>query len=328
MSPTPVLTDQPGPEHILDGLNAAEAPGDLAAGAGCEDHPATVRQAQRRQRLAFFSKPGRVCLHLHSAGGAGHLQLSRDAIQIYVPLERAQYRVMRQSASDSNLLCHLSSRDVLVIPASDRHSVLQLQRGELISLSLTDGFMRDTLGQAPPCFQETSSVRDAFISTAALQLRNALRSCASLSTSFAEAVATVITYRVGLASPTAKCIGNQSLAPAFTGGQIQRIEALIDDHLSQEISLAQLAAHSQLSAWHFLRRFQASLGISPHAFITQRRLMRARLLLECSALSISQIALEIGMSHSHFSRSFLHQCGHSPREYRRHRQSAITEQLT
>jgi len=71
-----------------------------------------------------------------------------------------------------------------------------------------------------------------------------------------------------------------------------------------------------LSMWHFLRRFSASHGLSPHAFITQRRLARAKELLAKTNLSIVEIALAVGMSHSHFSRTFLAQFGMAPREFR------------
>jgi AraC family transcriptional regulator len=66
-----------------------------------------------------------------------------------------------------------------------------------------------------------------------------------------------------------------------------------------------------------MRRFNASCGVSPHEFITQRRLSRARNLLSDSKLSVAEIALEIGMTHSHLSRTFLRRFGLSPREFRR-----------
>ena len=115
--------------------------------------------------------------------------------------------------------------------------------------------------------------------------------------------------------------GAAGSAPARTFGhfpqsQLARIERFIEEHLDEPISLAALAELVDLSMWHFMRRFNASHGLSPHEVITQRRLARAQRLLSDSKLTITEVALEIGMSHSHFSRSFLRRYGLSPREYR------------
>jgi AraC family transcriptional regulator len=65
-----------------------------------------------------------------------------------------------------------------------------------------------------------------------------------------------------------------------------------------------------------MRRFNASYGISPHAYIAERRLAKAQVLLGESRMSITEVAIEVGMSHSHFSRTFLRRFGVSPREFR------------
>jgi AraC family transcriptional regulator len=91
----------------------------------------------------------------------------------------------------------------------------------------------------------------------------------------------------------------------------------VDRHMDDPIHLGVLAEVLHMSTWHFVRRFTVSEGIPPHAYIKQRRLSRAKNLLLESNISILDVALEIGMSHSHFSRSFLRRFGTSPREFRR-----------
>ena len=71
-----------------------------------------------------------------------------------------------------------------------------------------------------------------------------------------------------------------------------------------------------MSLWHFMRRLNATLGVSPNEFITARRMKRAKALLTDTPMTVSQVALEVGLSHSHFSRQFLKHCGVSPREFR------------
>jgi AraC-like DNA-binding protein len=149
----------------------------------------------------------------------------------------------------------------------------------------------------------------------------ALRNGGRPSPAFADAIATVIAYRVGLGAATGRGALGQESVPAFSSAQLARIERFVGEHLDQPIRLLTLAEFTDLSVWHFLRRFSASYGLPPHAFITERRLARAQALLAESKLTITEIALEIGMSHSHFSRTFLKRFGVSPREFRRQRQS-------
>jgi AraC-like DNA-binding protein len=271
-------------------------------------------------RSLAFSDPGRFELYCHRSGPAVYAEEAHDTIQICVPLEHAQYSVSRQSETGRTLVHHMGSRDILAIPIGQPHSVTWKREAGIVSLQLSEDFVSEALDGTKLHLPDTLTVRDAFVSTAAIEIRDALSAGPSLSPAFAEAIATLIAYRVGTATATCKAIANGAGAPAFTHGQMDRIERFIDEHLDQCISLTMLADQSKLTLWHFLRRFQATLGISPHAFITQRRLIRAQFLLARSESSISRIAMEIGMTHSHFSRSFLNKFGQSPREYRRQQQ--------
>jgi AraC family transcriptional regulator len=138
---------------------------------------------------------------------------------------------------------------------------------------------------------------------------------------FAEAIATAIAYRVGLGAAVGRGVRAGESVPPLSASQLVRVERFIEEHLDQPISLAALAKLVDLSMWHFMRRFNASHGLSPREVITQRRLARAQKLLSESKLTITEVALEIGMSPGHFSRIFLQRYGLSPREHRCQRPS-------
>jgi len=70
------------------------------------------------------------------------------------------------------------------------------------------------------------SVRDAFVSAAAIEFRNALCVGPSLSPTLAGAFAALITYRVGAAAARSKGVGDRVGAPAFTPVQMTRIRAI------------------------------------------------------------------------------------------------------
>jgi AraC family transcriptional regulator len=239
-------------------------------------------------------------------------------LQVCVPLEGALYRVVRSSETGRRLVQDLGSRDVLVVPAGQPHAVLWRRSADVVSLQLCRPFITQALGVEGLSLRDTFTVRDAFISAAALQLRAALRADGRVSPAFAEAMATAIAYRVAVAGSTSGGdIRTTDRAAALSTPQLARVVEFIDEHLDEPITLARLADLLGMSTWHFMRRFKASQGVSPYAFITERRLDRAQALLATSRLSISAIALEVGLSHSHFSRTFLAGVRLSPREYRR-----------
>ena len=113
---------------------------------------------------------------------------------------------------------------------------------------------------------------------------------------------------------------------ALRGGlapwQQRRARELIDARLDGALPLAELAQACRLSVRHFARAFRQSTGQSPHRWLTERRLEKARGLLESSARSLSEIAAETGFaSQSHFTRIFTRRVGTSPGAWRRDRWS-------
>jgi AraC family transcriptional regulator len=242
-----------------------------------------------------------------------------DTVQICVPLARALYSVVRQSETGRRLVHHLGSRDTLVVPAGQPHSVNWRRQANVVSLQVSDAFIAHALGVSRLHLPDTFTVRDPFISAAAAELHDSLCVEGRPNLVFAEAIATLIVCRIGARTPGNGGIRAKELVPAFSASELARIERFIEERLDQTITVAMLANLTGLSMWHFMRRFNASHGLSPHNFVALRRLLRARELLSDTKLSVSDIALEVGMTHSHLSRSFLLRFGLSPREFRRQR---------
>jgi len=90
---------------------------------------------------------------------------------------------------------------------------------------------------------------------------------------------------------------------------IDFIEANLDD---SSLTIEQIAKAINLSPFYFARSFKKEFGISPHCFILNKRLERAKILLR-GDLPIAQIAQMCGFSdQSHLTRVFKQYLGFTP----------------
>lgn len=93
---------------------------------------------------------------------------------------------------------------------------------------------------------------------------------------------------------------------------------LVRSRISEDISLADMAAVTGLSITHFSHIFKKSMGESPHQFVLQQRVQCAKELLVSLNLRMIDIALACGFkTQQHFARIFRKVCGLSPTEYQR-----------
>ena len=112
-------------------------------------------------------------------------------------------------------------------------------------------------------------------------------------------------------------IGGGGMAPH----KLRRAVGLIDDHLAEEeegrVALRGVAKEVGMSYCHFSRAFKQSMGMNPTNYIAERRIERAKKLLQETELPISEIALRAGFSsQSHFTTSFRRVAGATPQAFR------------
>lgn len=98
--------------------------------------------------------------------------------------------------------------------------------------------------------------------------------------------------------------------------KLQQLKEYINEHLAQDLKLIELAALVQVSPYHFLRLFKQSMGLTPHQYILQRRIEKAKFLLQCSELSIAEIAFRVGFcDQSHLTQYFKRIVGITPKQF-------------
>ena len=99
--------------------------------------------------------------------------------------------------------------------------------------------------------------------------------------------------------------------------RINKVVAYINDHLDESLDLKTLAEVAALSEFHFHRVFKALKGESIGAHISRLRIEAAARLLRYSALSIEDIAFNIGYeTPAALSKAFKNQYGITPTKYR------------
>ena len=137
---------------------------------------------------------------------------------------------------------------------------------------------------------------------------------------YAEALSLVLMHELVRLERTASAAA-RPLSGGLPAWQRKRVVDFIEEHLSEEISLATLAELVNLSLFHFARAFRQSFGMPPHRYHSARRMDRARSLLQRPALSVTQIGAQTGFREtSSFTRAFRKFTGVTPTEYRRHRE--------
>lgn len=105
--------------------------------------------------------------------------------------------------------------------------------------------------------------------------------------------------------------------PECRADSLQPILEHVISTLDQPHSVPTLARRAMMSERTFARRFAAETGTTPHRWLLEQRVLRARELLESSDASVERIARDVGFSSAALLRShFQTVVGTSPQRYR------------
>lgn len=117
--------------------------------------------------------------------------------------------------------------------------------------------------------------------------------------------------------------GNRAPPPARQAGrlatwQARRAKDFLLANLAADVTIEQAADQCSLSRSHFIKAFRHTTGLTPHQWLTARRIERGRELMQTTTMSLAEIAMDCGFAdQSHFNRVFLKVCGISPGAWRR-----------
>jgi AraC-like DNA-binding protein len=102
-------------------------------------------------------------------------------------------------------------------------------------------------------------------------------------------------------------------APGDVLVHLRRARDHADRHYAEPLDLGALAAVAGLSKFHFQRLFRATYGVTPAAYVSQRRIERAQDLLRATNLTVTEVCHAVGFSSlGSFSSRFRDLVGESP----------------
>lgn len=104
---------------------------------------------------------------------------------------------------------------------------------------------------------------------------------------------------------------------AETPELLDQVLGYIEEHLSEKITLADVARHFYISASTITQTFRKRMGVSFYRCVTQRRLIAAKGLI-LKGLSMDEVSTQVGFKdYSSFFRAFKQEFGISPSQYKK-----------
>jgi AraC-like DNA-binding protein len=99
---------------------------------------------------------------------------------------------------------------------------------------------------------------------------------------------------------------------------LRRARDLIDREYAEPLDIDAMAREAGYSRFHFARGFATAYGETPRAYLTRRRIERAKTLLRTANLSVTEVCFLVGFSSlGSFSSRFRELVGEAPSEFQR-----------
>jgi AraC-like DNA-binding protein len=114
---------------------------------------------------------------------------------------------------------------------------------------------------------------------------------------------------------------------AKTGSEVHerlwRARAFINENFQEPLNLDEISQEACLSRYHFLRLFREEFATTPHQYLIDRRIEKAKELLRHRRMTVTDVCFEVGFqSLGSFSTLFRQRVGDAPVNYRQQQREA------
>lgn len=229
-------------------------------------------------------------------------------------LRRGTPTDLLQRQGNTTHFLHWQPGEVIVVPADTPSFWRSSAPRDNIHIDLAPVWLRSVAGEdvvLAPCLGRKDPVLAGF----AQVLLASLDSHISLHPLFGERIAQAIAMHL------VEHYSNKSVLAkreALSMREVKTLTQAVSAELHKRWTTARLAGLIGLSPFHFSRAFKATVGITPHAWVTLQRMEAAARLVYGTRLSMAEIAGLTGYpSSAHFSQVFQRHWGVPPSAYRR-----------
>jgi AraC family transcriptional regulator len=289
---------------------------------GRRKYPAS-RLLRSSTDLGWSSLVGELRQHSSGAGPGA----TASSVEIAVAIRGASEGKVTCKVGAQRKIARPSGGAIWLNPASTRADQIEIASPDLqvLHLFLPDAAFARLAGDynlprvPSESIRYVSGVHDRVIHTVALSVLTEMDEPSSIGRMMAETSSLFLAARLLRQHAEAEPVRlAERVAGRLDSLRLRRVLDYIEQHLGDDISVGNLAAVACLSIFHFTRAFAASVGMPPHAYISRRRLERAKTLMSRGTVSLSEIAFDCGFaSHSSFTRAFRRVMGTTPADFRR-----------
>ena len=245
---------------------------------------------------------------------------AHDCTQITVATGPAQVRGEWEGSAGRIEKREMNGDMCWIVPPGVQHVIHFDHRAPLIHLYLNGAFFRSMVEDSPDDAQRllipSLLVRDPFLVELAKSLYQEMK-CGMANELFCQSIATLTgthLMRRYTQHGASLHVYRGGLGPA----RQKKIRTYILENLSAPLPLDEMARAVGMSPNYFLSLFRQATGRTPHRYVLQMRIERARELLEQGERSLLEIAQQCGFQdQSQFTTTFRRFCGVTPGQYRR-----------
>jgi AraC family transcriptional regulator len=206
-----------------------------------------------------------------------------------------------------------------IVPEGTALGVYGCDETEFLMLALEPVFVHqiaDESGMSDSELVRQLGIRDTQIEHIGFALKSELDAGCPSGQVYGDGLAVALAARL-LGGYSAHVTISHNCNVLMSGYTLRRVTNYIEDNLTKDLTLAEIAGVAHMSPHYFSRAFRKSTGIPPHRYVIDRRIEKAKTLLSNTHLPLVEVGLNVGFQNqSHFTTLFHKRIGVTPKLYR------------